>query len=258
MAEGKADGARKTGAVFVGTSGWSYEDWAGRFYPEGLSKKDWFAFYAANFSTVELNATFYHLFEPSVFEGWRRKASKNFVYAVKMWRQATHRRRLAEAAEPTERLLERAALLGEHLGPILIQLPPGLHREDARLEGYLKELAELSEKVGRSFRFVFEFRHSSWMDEVVFEQLERFGCGLCLADGLGPAAPKRAVGGFVYVRFHGRQQRYRTLYTRPMLQEWVEWMREQIQAGRDVYAYFNNDYQAYAVQNARELIKMLE
>lgn len=250
-------GRRKPGRVFVGTSGWLYEDWAGRFYPEGLPRKDWFAFYAAHFSTVELNAPFYHLFEPSVFEGWKRKAPSRFLYAVKMWRQVTHRRRLAEAAEPTERLLERAVLLGEHLGPILIQLPPGLHRDDVRLENYLNELARLTEKLERSFRFVFEFRHSSWIDEAVLERLERFGCGLCLADGPGPTAPKRAVGGFVYVRFHGRQQRYRTLYTNAMLQEWSGWMREQIQAGQDLYAYFNNDYQAHAVQNAKELIRML-
>lgn len=251
-------GRRKKGQVFVGTSGWSYADWAGRFYPEGLSKKDWFAYYARHFSTVELNAPFYHLFPEATFEGWGRKAPSGFVYAVKMWRQVTHRRRLAEAAEPTERLLERAARLGEHLGPILIQLPPGLPREDARLEEYLKVLAGLSEKLGRSFRFVFEFRHLSWMEKAVMERLERFGCGLCLADGLGPPAPKRATSDFVYVRFHGRTERYRTLYTKAMLEEWTDWMREQIQAGRDLYVYFNNDYHAHAVQNARELIELLK
>ncbi|MEJ5259017.1 MAG: DUF72 domain-containing protein [Anaerohalosphaeraceae bacterium] len=249
---------RKKGRIWVGTSGWSYEDWAGRFYPEGLSKKDWFAYYARHFSTVELNAPFYHLFEAATYEGWREKAPKGFVFAVKMWRQVTHRRRLADAAEPTERALERAALLGEHLGPILIQLPPGLHREDERLEAYLQGLAGLQEKLGRTFRFVFEFRHESWMAEPVAEMLERFGCGLCLADGLGPVFLRQAVGGFVYVRFHGRAQRYRTLYTKAMLEEWTGWLREQIDAGLDVYAYFNNDYQAYAVQNARELMEMLK
>lgn len=242
----------------MGTSGWSYEDWAGRFYPEGISKRDWFAYYARHFSTVELNAPFYHLFPAAVIEGWREKAPKGFVFAVKMWRQVTHRRRLAEAAEPTERALERAALLGEHLGPILIQLPPGLHRDDERLEAYLQGLAGLQEKLGRTFRFVFEFRHSSWMEETVLEQLGQYGCGLCLSDGLGPAVPKRAIGDFVYVRFHGRAQRYRTLYTRAMLEEWAGRLREQINAGLDVYAYFNNDSQAYAVQNARELIEMLK
>lgn len=248
----------KKGKAYIGTSGWSYGDWAGRFYPAEVRKKDWFGYFARHFSTVELNATFYRLFPESTFEGWGNKAPKGFTYAVKMWRQVTHRKRLKNAGDQTQGVLERAALLGRHLGPVLVQLPPGLHRDDERLADYIEVLKEARRKIGKRFQFVVEFRHKSWLEDAVFSLLNRNHIALCLPDGLVSDVPKISTSYFTYVRFHGREDTYRTLYTESMLAEWARWMREQLADGIDVYAYFNNDYHAHAIQNARQLRKMLE
>lgn len=249
---------KKHGKAYVGTSGWSYDDWAGRFYPADIRKKDWFGYFAAHFSTVELNATYYRLFPAKTFGGWKDKAPKNFTYAVKMWGLVTHRKRLKDVTEQTQTVLERAAMLGRHLGPVLIQLPPGLHREDQRLADYIEVLKETRQKVGRRFRFTIEFRHESWMDDAVFAMLKKSNIALCLPDGPRMDCPKIVTSYFTYVRFHGREGKYQTIYSQKMLAEWADWMKKQIENGIDVCAYFNNDFHAHAVQNARQLIDLVE
>ena len=248
----------KQGNAYIGTSGWSYEDWVGRFYPKDVRKKDWFGYFAQHFSTVELNATFYRLFPESTFEKWKGNAPKDFVYAVKMWRWVTHRKRLNDVAADTQTALERAALLGRHLGPILIQLPPGLHRDDGRLREYVEVLKECKKNLHKQFRFTIEFRHKSWLEDEVFEILKKGRIALCIADMPKLTFPRITTANFVYVRFHGDVRLYQTLYAKSTLTEYANWLKPLIAQGKDVYGYFNNDYNAHAIINAKQLRTMLE
>jgi uncharacterized protein YecE (DUF72 family) len=246
------------GKAYVGTSGWSYEHWQGVFYPEGLPKKERFAYFAAQIPTVELNATFYHLFPEKTFQGWAEKAPPGFLYAVKMWRRITHYKRLQNVEEDLRLFLHRITLLEDHLGPVLIQLPPGLHRDDSRLSRFLEVFREAQEILEKTFRAAVEFRHKSWFAEEVYTLLDAAGIAFCLGDMPKLEFPRRVTGDFTYLRFHGKPYLYRSLYSEETLSEWSVWLGMQLKAGFDAFVYFNNDFEAHAVHNARQLKHLLE
>jgi len=139
---------------YIGTSGWHYDDWRGRFYPEKLPKAKWLEFYSQQFSTVELNNSFYRLPSEEAFNKWHDSSPAGFTFAVKVSRFITHIKRLKDCDEAVENFMSRAAGLKEKLGPLLYQLPPGLHRNDETLENFLKKLPQ-------SLKHVIEFRHQS-------------------------------------------------------------------------------------------------
>jgi len=234
----------------VGTSGWSYQHWRDVFYPADLPSSRWLGFYASHFSTVEVNNTFYRLPAPETFAKWARQAPPGFVYALKANQFITHIRRLREPEEPVHRFLERARLLGEHLGPVLYQLPPRFPPDIERLEHFLSVLpADLTH--------VFEFRDVRWLSDSVFGLLERYGAALCIADMPGQECPVRATSRTVYVRFHGNQVLYGDSYTSEELALWAARLAYFVADGRQIFAYFNNDAGAYAVENAWELARLL-
>lgn len=237
--------------IFVGCSGWSYQHWSGRFYPEDLPQKDWFAFYSKTFDTVEINNTFYRLPAEKTVEGWAEKAGEGFVYSVKASRYITHVKRLKDIGEAVPRFIERARLLKEHLGPILYQLPPNFKCDLERLEEFLKLLPG-------DMLHVLEFRDQRWMNDDVFSLLERYTVSHCVHDMEGLDVPMKAIGPFVYVRFHGRNGKYQGNYPEHTLRKWADWLKNEVWKNkRDIYAYFNNDVGAYAVFNAQSLRKKL-
>lgn len=235
----------------VGTSGWSYDHWRGVFYPQTLPASRWFEHYAAHFDTVEINATFYRMMPDKTFEGWRDKAPTGFLYAVKMWRQVTHRKMLQSANVEVSDFLKRAALLGDRLGPILIQLPPNLGLDLERLVRFLPLLS-------REFEYAVEFRHPSWFHEPVYDALRRHHIGLCVFHHVRIECPRIVTAPLVYLRFHGASGRYAGKYTTEQLESWAAFAHEHMAQGRHVVAYFNNDYKGYAVENAREFRGLLE
>jgi uncharacterized protein YecE (DUF72 family) len=240
----------RNGRAFVGTSGWVYPHWRGAFYPQKLSQRKWFAHYAERFSTVEINNTFYRLPSESVFRGWEERAPDGFVYALKANRYITHVRRLRDAAGPLGLFLGRARLLGEHLGPVLYQLPPRMKKDAARLEAFVSLLPD-------DVTHAFEFRDPSWYAEDVFDILKGAGCGLCVHDLASAPAPRRADSMFAYCRFHGSRLSGDAPYGPRALVPWAEWMARLLGEGREVYAYFNNDEGANAVKDALALHGML-
>ncbi|MGB9723325.1 MAG: DUF72 domain-containing protein [Chloroflexia bacterium] len=243
--------AAGTGRSFVGTSGWIYPHWRGVFYPPHLPQKAWFAHYAGHFDTVEINNTFYRLPGEAAFRNWQEQAPPGFLYALKVSRYITHMKKLQQVEEALDRFLERTRLLGDHLGPLLYQLPPGWHGAPERLEAFLRLLPG-------DLLHVFEFRHPSWFCAEIFALLERYGAALCLPNMPGLESPRRAVGPAVYVRMHGAVFLYASCYSREELEDWAGWLSTERRAGRDVYVYFNNDAFGYAVENARQLRELLE
>jgi len=236
--------------IRVGTSGWHYAHWTGRFYPADLPKSKWFEFYSKEFDTVEINNTFYQLPKKESVKKWYEKAPDNFVFTVKANRFITHIKKLKEASESLRRFLDTIVLFKEKLGPVLYQLPPSLRKDLDLLESF----ACLLPKEQTS---VFEFRHKSWFSDDTYELLNRFGLGFCVHDLGGVETPRLVTGEVVYMRFHGTSGRYAGNYSKPVLRQWADWAAEQIRDVRAIYAYFNNDFNAYAVANARTLREQL-
>ena len=236
--------------IRIGTSGWHYDHWKELFYPPDLPKNKWFEHYARHFDTVEINNTFYQLPKEVSLKRWHEQAPKNFLYSVKANRYITHIKRLKDTSEALERFFERIGLLKSRLGPILYQLPPSLHKDLDLLETFIKLLP-------RKQSSVFEFRHKSWFSEDTFNLLDKFGVGFCIHDMPGIISPRVVTGSIIYIRFHGSTGRYQGNYSKTALKNWAKWIKEHIQKVHGVYAYFNNDYNAYAVGNAKELREQL-
>jgi uncharacterized protein YecE (DUF72 family) len=237
--------------VFVGTSGWVYRHWRGLFYPPELPAKRWFEYYRTHFDAVEVNNTFYRLPSDAAFDAWRHQGPPGFVYALKASRYITHCRKLNETAGPLERFLERARRLGPHLGPVLYQLPPHWHRDTDRLGQFLDLLPH-------DVTHVFEFRDPSWYADEVRELLAGAGVGFCIHDLRGADCPRWVTGPVAYLRFHGpTSTAYAGRYGTGRLQKWAAAIEDFRGAGRDVFAFFNNDVGGHAVTDARELQTLL-
>ena len=229
--------------VWVGTSGWQYRDWRGRFYPERLAVRSWLEAYAAAFATVESNNAFYRLPERRTFEDWAARTPDDFVMAVKVSRFLTHVKRLAEPDEPVERFVDRARGLGRKLGPALLQLPPQLRVDTVSLQATLDAFPP-------GVRVAVEFRHPSWFTDEVRAILTDRGAALCLTDRRGPQTPMWRTADWTYVRFHQGRARPRPAYGRAALATWARRLAETWQPGEDVYAFFNNDHRACALHDA--------
>ena len=233
----------KKGELRVGTSGWQYDDWMGVFYPEGLPKSRWFSYYAQHFDTVEVNNTFYNLPSKETFDAWRDQAPPGFRYALKFSRYGTQMKKLKDAGSTIARFIERAERLKWSLGPVLVQLPPHWKRNAERLDGFLRAAPS-------AVRWALEFRDGSWLHEEVFSVLREHHAALVIHD-LIDNHPREVTADWVYLRFHGVD--YSHDYSPQALAGVAGWARKLLQQGLDVYAYFNNDYRGYAVNNARDL-----
>ena len=239
-------------ALVVGTSGWQYADWRGAFYPGGLPQRAWLERYSAEFPTVEVNNAFYRLPERSVFERWRDHTPDGFVMAVKVSRYLTHIKRLREPDEPVARLVERAAGLGDRSGPYLLQLPPNLQADAARLDACLAAFPS-------GARVAVEPRHDSWFTDEVRSVLRARGAALCWADRGGrPLTPLWRTARWGYLRLHEGTASPRPSYGRGALGTWLDRIDDAWPEARrsDVFVYFNNDHGAAAVRNARTLRRM--
>ena len=237
-----------TGRLYVGTSGYQYEHWRGVFYPAGLPKSHWFAFYAQHFDTVEINNTFYRLPAPKVFDGWRAAAPTGFIYALKFSRYASHLKKLKNPRRPVQLFTSRARRLESRLGPILVQLPPHWHANVDRLDLFLRT-------VPVRMRWAVEFRDPSWLHEPIFKVLAEHRVGLCWHDLL-PDHPHRLTARFAYLRFHGRG--YAGSYTAAQLRTHARYIRDCLARDIDVYAYFNNDVGGHAITNALDMRRYVE
>jgi len=237
----------------VGCSGFVYRDWRGVVYPEKLPQRRWFEHYATLFDTVELNSTFYRLPPASIVEGWAKKAPPGFVYAAKLGAFGSHRMKLRDAASWLPNHLDRVNRLGPSLGPTLVQLPPKWKRNVERLDEFLTVAAPAG------LRWAVELREASWLHDDVYETLRRHGVALCIHDLLADH-PWELTTGWTYVRFHGPDalnRKYWGLYGGRRLAKSAARLEAWLQAGHDVYAYFNNDNLGYAVQDATWLRKRL-
>ena len=231
--------------VRIGTSGWEYRHWKGRFYPHDLAHDRWLEHYAAEFDTVELNNSFYRLPSVRQFATWGRRVPPGFRFAVKASRYLTHVKRLREPRDPIERFWTPARQLGARLGPVLYQLPPRWNPDLERLEAFLRAVPDAPQAI--------EFRDRRWYGHEVRRLLERAGVALCLHDMPGSATEPRPIGPLVYIRFHGARAKYSGSYSSQRLTAWADRIAAWAANGLPVWAYFNNDAAANAVRDAARL-----
>jgi uncharacterized protein YecE (DUF72 family) len=233
----------------VGCSGWFYWKWRGVFYPETIPTAEWFAYYARRFGTVEINACFYSWPTEANVKAWLRAAGRRrFVYTVKVCELITHIKRFKGTKSLVRDFGVIADILGERMGCFLFQLPPSYHYSAARLKTILSHL-------DHSRRNVVEFRHASWWNEDVFAAFRKTGTIFCCCSA--PRLPDVLVktADDTYVRFHGIKRWYRHDYSNEELASWAA--RIKASGAKTTWIYFNNDYNAYATKNARQLSRLL-
>jgi uncharacterized protein YecE (DUF72 family) len=238
--------------VAIGTSGWTYDGWRGPFYPPDVPKKNWLPWYSRQFSTAEINGSFYRTPSLEAVRCWRDQTPSEFLFAWKASKFITHWKRLTEKCENSIALMEtRLEMLSPKLGSVLFQLPPQFRKNRERLASFLQMLP-------RRYRYSFEFRHKSWYEDDIIDLLREQDVALCLSDHHDAPAPWEVTARHVYVRGHGPTGRYKDHYSDRTLHHWAREITKWKRQGRPVFVYFDNDQKSAAPLDARRLVGMVD
>jgi uncharacterized protein YecE (DUF72 family) len=244
----------KASGWFTVTSGWSYRHWSGIFYPPEIKPARYLEFYISKFDCVELNSSFYHLPRATTVDGWLKRTPDTFRFCVKLSRFITHQKKLGDCEEALVRFFDLFGNMQSRLGPVLIQLPPGLSFDKSLAADFI---SLLKAQYG-SYRFAVEVRHRSWITDGFFTLLAENGIAFVIADS-GKRFPyhEAVTADFVYMRFHGMEKLYASDYDESSLLHYAEKILSWLGAGLDVWAFFNNDFNGFAVRNALRLNEMV-
>ncbi len=236
---------------FIGTSGWTYDHWKGRFYPVDLPKSHWFDYYASQFSSVEINATFYRTFKDQTYHKWKERAPKDFGYVLKAPRLITHRKFLLDVEELEQAFYQSCTLLEDKFELILLQVAPQTPYDLPRLQKAVLAFPDPS-------KVAVEFRRPEWYCRETFTMLCSTGAAICNVDSPRQTLTSHLTSDKAYIRLHGRQHWYSYNYTDEELREIAKLARQLVHQGATrVYIFFNNDFEGYAPANARALQFML-
>jgi uncharacterized protein YecE (DUF72 family) len=228
--------------VLAGTSGFSYKEWKGSFYPEDLPADRMLAYYSERLPAVEINNTFYRMPKAALLESWAAEVAPEFRFVLKASQRITHFKRLKDTGSEVEYFFGLASTLGERLGPVLVQLPPNLKKDLPRLEAFLATLPA-------GARPAFEFRHASWFEEDVFEALRGKGAALCVAEDEDLATPFVATASWGYLRLR-RQD-----YDGAAVAAWAE--RVRAQSWSEAYVFFKHEDAGSGPRLAAEFLERI-
>jgi uncharacterized protein YecE (DUF72 family) len=228
--------------LFVGTSGYSYKEWKGNFYPEDLSAKEMLSYYSRRLPAVEINNTFYRLPQASMVENWKQQVPETFRFSIKATQRITHIKRLKNCAEETKYLMETAALLGERLGVVLFQLPPNSKKDADRLGEFLECLPANN-------RAAFEFRHESWSDDEICELLRDKNCALVVSD-----TDEKQLTSITTTADWGYLRLRRTSYSNDDLTTWMQRVKEQ--KWKEAFVFFKHEDEGVGPKLAARFLKL--
>ena len=237
--------------IRIGTSGWHYKHWVGKFYPQKLPVSKMLACYYEHFDSVEINNSFYMLPKIETLSAWREATPRNFEFAIKASRFLTHNKKLKEPENALNNFLPRAEALRNKLGPILFQLPPKWGMNLDRLSDFLDSLPKYH-------RYTFEFRERSWLSDSVYALLRKHNAAFCIYELAGFQSPIEITADWTYIRLHGPGGKYQGSYSDKILRQWTGRITDWSRKLRGIYVYFDNDQAAYAALNALTLKKMVE
>lgn len=228
--------------LFVGTSGYSYKEWKGSFYPEDLAAKEMLGYYSSRLAAVEINNTFYRMPQRTLLENWHMQVPEGFRFSLKAPQRITHFKRLKDVEEETKLFLETAAVLGDALGVVLFQLPPNMKKDQLRLEAFLHTLSP-------DIRAAFEFRHPSWFDDDIIALLREHNRAFCVSDTDElPATKVDSTANWGYLRLR------RVKYGKAELTQWMKQI--QGQAWSDVFVFFKHEDEATGPKLAAKFKKL--
>jgi uncharacterized protein YecE (DUF72 family) len=237
--------------IHIGTSGWHYKHWLGKFYDANCPASEMLPTYLKTFETVEINNTFYALPQEKSVQNWYRIVPDEFRFAVKANRYITHIKRLLDPIPPLERFWTVASILKEKLGPILFQFPPNWQKNVDRLADFLPNLPA-------GHLYAFEFRHPTWYDEAVFKIMRDYNIAFCIYDRELKETPLEITSDNIYIRLHGSGHPYGGDYKTEHLEVWADRIADWNKQVKDIWVYFNNDWHGYAIDNAIELRNLLK
>lgn len=233
----------------IGCSGFHYKDWKGKFYPEDVPQKKWLEYYAEHFDSVEINNSFYRMPKEETVKQWYERVPDDFTFTLKGSRYITHVKKLNDPEEHVKNFYHLADILREKLACILWQLPPNLHKNTEKLKTFCEAL-------NPDYHNVIEFRHNSWYDEEVYDILKKHNVAFCIISAPDDLPEDNvSTADFAYIRFHGKTDWYHYKYSKQEMKKW----KNNIQSldSKQVYVYFNNDYDTNAVKDARQLEELL-
>lgn len=233
---------------FIGCSGWYYTDWAGKFYPQKGSKSKWLEIYSETFNTVEVNNTFYRFPNEKTVTGWYDKTPDDFKFSLKANQLIMHRRRFKNTENTISRFYRLGDLLEDKLACILFQIPPNISKN-------IDFLKNAVEQMDNSKNNVLEFRDKSWFDGEVYDILNDHNIKFCSISSTRMPEDLIITSNMMYIRFHGKREKYRYLYSKKELNKWAEKIKKS--EVKEVFCYFNNDYNANAPENAEMLKNIL-
>ena len=248
-------------ALYIGTSGWHYDDWTAAFYPKDVTGYHELTFHAQHFNTVENNSSFYRIAGEGTYKTWDRMTPEGYKFSMKLNKLITHTHRLAvndEVAEKVHFILDTTQLLGPKRGAILIQLPASFKYDLKTLDTFLAFFVPQVRAQPQPFDIAIELRNKYWFTEELFGLLESYNVALVAGQSSRWPGIRRVTADVAYLRMHGPEKLFASSYTTEQLEELAAYIRQLPSAVRRVYVYFNNDFHSYALDNAAELAALLD
>lgn len=238
--------------LYIGTSGYTYKDWRGIFYPKGVAQKDWLKFYGQHYNAVEINATFYRPFPEHVFTHWYDSTPDDFRFVLKAPKLITHEKMLVDVEQELEQFVSSSAVLQQKRAAMLWQFPSSMRRE--ALQAQFQQFLTL---LPRNIKHVFEFRNASWFNEEIYVLLNQFDAGFVINDS--PHFPSQHVNTdhLLYVRLHGPGALYTSSYSVEQLHAWADEIAPHLDH-EAIYLFFNNTAGGPALSNAEQLRQLLK
>lgn len=246
--------------MYIGTSGWHYNDWLGSFYPPEVKGYHELTYHSQHFNTVENNSSFYRIAQESTYKTWFRMTPDNYVFSLKLNKAITHNHRLKlsdEVQELVSYILTSTQVLKNKIGAIVIQLPPSFKLDIERVTEFLMFFKTEIRKQEYSFDVAIEFRNKAWFIPEVYSMLKKHSVALVAADSSRYSGTRQITADFCYVRMHGPKELFSSKYTTEQLAELASYLKSIQPEVKRTYVYFNNDFHGYALENARELAQIV-
>jgi uncharacterized protein YecE (DUF72 family) len=249
-----------TRQIYVGTSGWHYDDWTKLFYPADIKGYRELTFHAEHFNTVENNSSFYRIAGENTYKTWNRMTPEAYKFSMKLNKFITHTHHLEvndEVIEKVQYILQTTQVLGDKLGAILIQLPASFKYDIDRLDTFLNFFTNEVRSKPYTFDIAIEFRNKYWFTEELYTLLKKYNVGLVAGQSSRWPEVREITADIAYIRMHGPEKLFASSYSPGQLEEWVSYINGLPKKVKRVYVYFNNDFNGYALDNGQSLKKML-